>query len=422
MTDRFMLGWEEWLALPDLGLAAIKAKVDTGARTSSLHAFNIEPFGPPDKLKVRFGVNPVPGRDDIAVMCVADVVDRREVTSSNGEREMRYVITTNVSMGARTWPIEITLANRETMAYRMLIGRQAIVDDMFVDPAASFHQPRLSYKVYGSAARSPAMDTGLRPLNITLLTRRPENATNRRLMRAAERRGHHVTLVDRSRVSIYIDANDPGMFVDGRPLPRQDAIVMRATGAINAFSLAIIRQLQAMGAYAVNPAEALAVVGEPMARRQTLAMQKLPVPDAAVSHADLIGGKLHEKHVLADGSGQLSTAALLRFAVIGGRALAALERDAVTPLESDPEWRDASQSRQQRDAARAVAERAARSLGLGLAMVDVTETRQGPMIVDVTANLAFAQIERLTGAALAEALMIHIEQECRTRRPLAAGN
>jgi ribosomal protein S6--L-glutamate ligase len=113
---------------------------------------------------------------------------------------------------------------------------------------------------------------------------------------------------------------------------------------------------------------------------------------------------------------------LLRFAVIGGRALAALERDAVTPLESDPEWRDASQSRQQRDAARAVAERAARSLGLGLAMVDVTETRQGPMIVDVTANLAFAQIERLTGAALAEALMIHIEQECRTRRPLAAGN
>lgn len=420
MSDRFMLGWEEWLALPDLGLAAIKAKVDTGARTSSLHAHSIEPFGPPDKLKVRFGVHPVPGRDDITITCVADVVDRREVTSSNGEREMRYVITTTISMGGRTWPVEITLANREAMAYRMLIGRQAILEDMIVDPAASFHQPRLSYKVYGSAARSPSIDGTQRPLNITLLTRRPENATNRRLVRAAERRGHHVTIVDRTRVSIYIDPVDPGIFVDGRPLDRQDAVVLRATGALNSFSLAIIRQLQAMGAYAVNSAEALAVVGDHIARRQSMAMQKLPVPDAAVSHADLIGGKLNDRHVLSDGSGQLSSGALVRFAVIGGRALAAIERDAVTPLESEPEWRDAGLSQQRHAAARTMAERAARALHLGLAMVDIAETRQGPMIVDVTVNLAFAQMERLTGAALAEALMIHIEQECRAHRASAA--
>lgn len=417
-----MLGWEEWLALPDLGLGAIKAKVDTGAKTSSLHAFSIELFGPDDHLKVRFGVHPVPGRDDITVMCTADVVDQREVTSSNGEREMRYVITTNVNMGGRQWPVEITLANRETMAYRMLIGRQAILDDMFVDPAASFHQPKLSYKVYGAAARAPAAAADQRPLNLAMLTRRPDNASNRRLMRAAERRGHAVTLIDRTRVSLYIDAHDPGIFVDGRPLSRQDAVLVRSGGTLNAFSLAIVRQLQMLGAYAVNSAETLAVLGDPLARRQMLAMQKVPIPDAAVSHADVAGGKLSDKHVLADSSGQLSAGALVRFAVIGGRALAAIERDPMSPFDGEPDWRAASLASPAREAARTVAERATRALGLGLAAVDITETRQGPMLVDITANLSFAQVERLAGTALAEALIIHIEQECRTRKPAPAGN
>ncbi len=423
-----MLGWEEWLALPDLGLAAIKAKVDTGAKTSSLHAFSVETFGPADRLKVRFGVHPVPGRDDITVMCTADVVDQREVTSSNGERELRYVITTNVSMGGRSWPVDVTLANRETMAYRMLIGRQAILDDMFVDPAASFNQPKLSYKVYGAAARAPAATSDQQHVALALLTSRPENATNRRIVRAAERRGHLVTLIDRARVSLYIDAQDPGIFVDGRPLPRQDAVIVRAAGTLNAFTLAIVRQLQALGAYAVNSAEALANLSEPVARRQLLAMQKLPVADAAVSHADLIGGRLRDTHVLADGSGQLAAGALVRFAVIGGRALAAIERDPMSSFDGEPDWRDAGPSSHSghsshaRDAARAIAERAARALGLGLAAVDITETRQGPMLVDITANLSFAQVERLTGTALAEALIIHIEQECRTRKPAPAGN
>lgn len=136
MTEAFIIGWEEWLALPDLGLPAIKAKIDTGARTSALHAHLIEPFGPVDTPLVRFAVHPIAGRTDVEVTCSAPIIDRREVTSSNGERETRYVIRTGVRMGPRTWPIEVTLTNREAMAYRMLLGRQAIQDDMFVDPAS----------------------------------------------------------------------------------------------------------------------------------------------------------------------------------------------------------------------------------------------------------------------------------------------
>jgi ribosomal protein S6--L-glutamate ligase len=148
-----ILGWEEWVALPELGLLAIKAKVDTGARTSALHAFFVEPYGSVKKPKVRFGVHPIPRRSDVEIICTAQVVDRRSVASSNGEREHRYVIATPIRIGDSEWPIEVTLTNRETMSYRMLLGRQAIAGTVLVDPAASFRQPRLRYKLYGARGR-----------------------------------------------------------------------------------------------------------------------------------------------------------------------------------------------------------------------------------------------------------------------------
>lgn len=146
-TSRLIVGWQEWVALPDLGLPALKAKIDTGAKTSALHTHMIEPFGSPKHPKVRFSVRPTPG-SDFEVVATADVIDQREVTSSNGTRELRYVIETLLSLGGQQWPIEVTLTNREHMTYRMLIGRQAIRADMLVDCAASFRQPRLSYRLY----------------------------------------------------------------------------------------------------------------------------------------------------------------------------------------------------------------------------------------------------------------------------------
>ena len=149
----FILGWEEWVALPELGLPAIKAKVDTGARTSALHAVFVEPVGTAKKPRVRFGVHPIPGRADIEIVCTAPVVDQRNVTSSNGDREKRYVISTPIRIGDREWQIEVTLTNRDAMSYRMLLGRQAIGDGVLVDPASSFRQPRLRYRLYGLPVR-----------------------------------------------------------------------------------------------------------------------------------------------------------------------------------------------------------------------------------------------------------------------------
>ena len=412
MSEPFLLGWEEWLALPELGLPAIKAKIDTGARTSALHAFTIESFGPASRPKVRFGVHPVPGRDDIEVFCTADVIDRREVTSSNGESELRFVVRTTVTMGERSWPIEITLANREAMAYRMLLGRQALQEDMFVDAATSFRQPRLGYRLYKATTRPPEIQ---RPLTIALLTRRPENPSNRRILRAAEGRGHTALAIDRTQLSLFIDAREPGLYLGGRPLAGVDAVVVRSGRTINAFSLAAVRQLEILGAYALNPADALARIIDPLALRQGLARHGIAVPEVAVSHTDLMLGNRDDRHVLADNRGLLGTAPVTRFAVVGGRAIAALERAATTTLESSPEWHCCQDEGPAFEAARSLAQAAANVAGLGLVAVDVVTSRQGPIVVDMTTNVPVAQFERTCGAALADAIVVLLEKEVRPR-------
>jgi hypothetical protein len=143
-----IIGWREWLALPDLNIQAVKAKIDTGARTSALHTFGLEPFESGGSLKVKFGVHPLQRRKDIEINCVADVVDRRRVTSSDGQSEKRYVIRTAVALGKIRWPIELTLTSRKSMRFRMLLGRAAISEHLLVDPAKSYLAGRRLSKVY----------------------------------------------------------------------------------------------------------------------------------------------------------------------------------------------------------------------------------------------------------------------------------
>lgn len=135
---RPIIGWREWLDLPELGLTDIKAKVDTGARTSALHAFSLRTFKEGNKDRISFDIHPIQHDNNTVVTCTADIIDQRWVSDSGGHREERFVILTPVTLGHRTWPIEITLTERDTMLFRMLLGRSAIRKRFVINPARAF--------------------------------------------------------------------------------------------------------------------------------------------------------------------------------------------------------------------------------------------------------------------------------------------
>jgi hypothetical protein len=133
-----VIGWREWVGLPDLGVKQIKAKVDTGARTSSLHAFDLERFRRRKKDWVRFVIHPLQRDVKRSIVAEAVLLDERAVKSSSGHAEVRAVILTTLSLGPDTWEIELTLTNRDAMGFRMLLGRQAIKSTLLVDPGRSY--------------------------------------------------------------------------------------------------------------------------------------------------------------------------------------------------------------------------------------------------------------------------------------------
>lgn len=136
------LGWREWAALPDLGVAAIKAKLDTGARTSSLHAFDLERFSRDGADMVRFEVHPRQRSRSESHEVEVPVIDERWVRNSGGQRELRPVIETTILIGEERWPIELTLTRRDEMGFRMLLGRQALRGRVLVDPGRSYRAGR----------------------------------------------------------------------------------------------------------------------------------------------------------------------------------------------------------------------------------------------------------------------------------------
>jgi len=133
-----IIGWREWIAFPELNVAKIKAKIDTGARSSAIHASRITPSRQNGVLWVNFEVHPTRKNKHLRISCSARVSDYRRVRSSNGQHEKRYVIVTDLEIMEEFYPIELTLTNREQMGFQVLLGRTAIRNRFLVDPGRSF--------------------------------------------------------------------------------------------------------------------------------------------------------------------------------------------------------------------------------------------------------------------------------------------
>lgn len=138
--ERPVIGWREWVLLPDLLAVPIKAKIDSGARTSSIHSFGTRRFTEKGAPWVEFLLHPIQRHARPEIACTAPIRDERWVRSSNGEAARRIVIETMARLGETVWPIELTLADRDVMGFRMLLGREAIRRRFLIDPGRSFRQ------------------------------------------------------------------------------------------------------------------------------------------------------------------------------------------------------------------------------------------------------------------------------------------
>jgi ribosomal protein S6--L-glutamate ligase len=453
-SNPLLLGWEEWLALPELGLPAIKAKIDTGAKTSALHASVIEPFGAAKNPQVRFLFQPDPDDPAIEITCSAPVVDRREVTSSNGDTELRYVIETPIEMGGVRWPIQLTLSNREAMSYRMLFGRGAFLPDMVVDANVSFLQPRLNYALYaGRPRRRPVR----RPLQIALLTREPENYSSLRLIEAAEKRGHVIDAIDTARCYMQIGTLNPEVHYDGKALPRYDAVIPRIGASITDYGLAVLRQFSNTGAYCLNGAGSIGRSRDKLLAHQLLARAKIAMPLTAFANSpkdtkDLIqlaGGAPVVVKLLTSTQGKGVVLADTRKAaeslidafrglnanflvqefvaeaggadvrafVVGNKVVAAMKRQAQKDeFRSNLHRGGTATAVKLTQAEKEIAREASRVLGLQIAGVDLLQTKDGPKVLEVNSSPGLEGIEKATRLDIAGQIIDHLETQV---RPLA---
>ena len=154
MKDKQVLGWREWVGFPDLGIVQIKAKVDSGARTSCLHAFRVEPFEREGRDWVSFDIHPQQGNTDEVITCEAPVLDKRAVRDSGGHEEIRYVIETTIRIGERSHTAEVTLTDRDTMKFRVLLGRSMFRGEYLVDASRSYLCGKKKRKAENTASLS----------------------------------------------------------------------------------------------------------------------------------------------------------------------------------------------------------------------------------------------------------------------------
>lgn len=151
--ERISIGWREWVRLPELGTFSVKAKIDTGARSSSIHAVSLKYLANNGATRVRFAIHPLQRSAKETHWAEADILEFREIRSSSGHITRRPVIVTQLQIGESQWPIELTLANRDEMGFRMLLGREALRERCLIDPGKSFYLGQPPHRIQKKKSR-----------------------------------------------------------------------------------------------------------------------------------------------------------------------------------------------------------------------------------------------------------------------------
>jgi len=451
LTNKLIVGSEEWCSLPGLGLPAIKARVDSGAATSSLHAFNIVPFQRDGELWISFEVHPLQNDRSVVVRHEAPVLEQRSVRNTSGISENRYVIREELVLGEQRWPIELTLTNRDAMGYRMLLGREAMVGRVLVDPEGSHQlgdvEPAQLEAMY-AALRTER--TGLR---IALLASDPELYSNRRLLEAGEERGHRMEFLNVKQYYMRLDPQNPEMHNrGGNVLERIDAVIPRIRPSVTFYGCAITRQFESMGIRVLNAAEPIKRSRDKLLASQLFVRHGLSMPVTGFASSPLdtkdlikmVGGAPLILKLLEGAQGRgvvlaetqkaaesvinamksLNANLLvqefikeaggkdLRCFVIGNKVVSAIERTAaVGDFRSNIHQGGSAQAVRIRPEERKLAVAATRALGLDVAGVDIIRSERGPLLLEVNSSPGLEGIETATGKDLAGQMIQEVERK-----------
>lgn len=390
---KIVVGSEEWCGLPDINIPAIKTRVDSGAKTTALHAVSITPFEKNGSPWVRFKVHPIQYDGKTTLVCESPVVDKRRVKSSSGIGELRYVINSQISFGENTWEIEVTLTNRDSMGYRMLLGRQAMAGRMLVDPQVSFQFGEISdeelNKHYHDFIKVP---TGL---HIALLATNPNLYSNRRIIEAAEGRGHFMDFLNITDFSIELNNAKPTMKFKGEELStKYDVIIPRIRPNLTQFGCAVVRHFGSIGTYTQNSAQAIA-----QSRNSLLTIQLIAASGILIPPTQLLPSKSESivNQVPLDGK-------QIRCFVINGLVKASMLKSKsedgttkLTPLKISKYERK-------------IAGLAAKTLNLKVAGVDLIQNKESTYVQNVFSSPSLNGIEATTAKNLAEMMIIGIEK------------
>ncbi|MCF4098982.1 RimK family alpha-L-glutamate ligase [Maritalea mediterranea] len=452
---KITVGWEEWIGMPEIGLPAILAKVDTGARTSALHSFAFEEIEIDGVTHIHFGVQPKPDDPKLHVWCNAPLIDYREVISSNGMAEMRPFVQVELHLAGQSWPIELSLTNRETMNYRMLLGRTAMEGRIVVDPFDACINGVPKGEFYGEHVEAATSKT----LNFGILTCAPNAYSTQRLVEAIESHGHQVDLIDIARCTLQVEAQSPGLFLRGEPLPRYDAIIPRIGAPITQHGLAVVRQCELMGSYVLNGASAIAAARDKLWSYQYMAKAGIEVPLTLSAFHGRDGRAMVRKagdgpYVLKTRKSERGRGVLLaqdrltakslldafddldekllvqpklesqknadmRIMVLGKKVIAAVQRTAKAG-DFRANYHQGGSAKQVKISKleRQMALRAAKAMGLRFAGVDIMRTEAGPVVMEVNASPGLEGIESATGLDLAGRVIDYVAEYARPAPPM----
>lgn len=453
MTDKSLtiIGSQEWCSFPDLKTPAIRARIDSGAQTSSIHASDIRRFIKNGEDWVRFEIHPLPESRQIAIRNEAPIVAVRKVKNTGGSSESRYVIRTNLKMNDETFEIELTLANRDAMGFRMLLGREAMKGRFIVDPSRQYLLKDYSEddirNFYINEKRQ------LKGLKLGLIATNRNLYSNRRIMEAAEERGHDLKFLNAELCYMKMDTADPEVhYRDGTILNNLDAVIPRLRPSMTHYGCALVRQFESLNAYALNDADAIIKSRDKLYSSQIFSKNGIntPITGFAKSPLDtkglinMVGGaplivKLLESTqgkgvVLAETSKAAESVINafkslhanilvqefireaggkdIRCFVINNRVVASIQREAQKgEFRSNIHMGGKASVIKITPEERKLAVKAAKVLNLPVAGVDIIRSNKGPMVLEVNSSPGLEGIEGATGKDIAGLMIKAIEKK-----------